>query len=58
MAQATVTAPEEKTVNSAQSAWSAKDLAFTAMFAALIAVCSWISVNKFLKMTAGELFKI
>lgn len=37
MTQATVTAPEKP-------AFTAKEIAFTAMFAALIAVCSWISI--------------
>ena len=40
-----------------------RELAITAaavmLFGIIItAICSWISVNKFLKMTAGELYKI
>ncbi len=41
MSQAVIDAQKE---TAPKPAWSAKDLAFTAMFAALIAVCSWISI--------------
>lgn len=43
MSQA-VAVQEENEMKISKSGWSAKDLAFTAMFAALIVVCSWISI--------------
>ena len=44
MSQIIMTAPSGNSEKSGKTVWSARDLAFTAMFSALIAVCSWISI--------------